>query len=168
MSESDAEVKDESKSNMADNAWELALSSMQQIDTTKEDEVLAGNVMMRHMLVGLLGADTGSMKDPKYAKVLLSAMADNDKSILAQKRINIDEADADKAELFRREFLHIMESRDPNAISAGFAGQPTSNAELELAESLDNFEFVEGETHVGNDIYKEGEEPEIKRKETTE
>lgn len=144
--------------NLADAGWELLMSKFAAKATTQPDQILEDNIQTRQMLVSLLGSDTSAVKDPKVAKVLLAAMKDNDASIFTSKRLIAEENDSDKAEQFRAAFLDILNSTNGQLPQAGGA---RAADDLDLEASIDDFELVEGETIIGDDIYEAGEAPEV-------
>lgn len=137
--------------------WELALASLRNVSASKQDTVLESSVNMRHALVDLIGPDA---RDPKVAAVVLKALADNDRSILSQKRLTVEENDADRAALLRESFLDIVSKSSPRELSASL-NRNITRSELVLDATLSEFEFVVGEDKVGEDVYAEGEKPEL-------
>lgn len=145
--------------NLAEASWELVMERFTSTDASNADKVLEDNIRARQHLISMIGLNTHDVKDPKVAKVILAAMKDNDASIFSSKRISVEENDANQAEKFRTAFLDVLQSMPNGALPQ--AGGGRSSDDLELDASIDDFELVEGETTIGDDIYPEGEQPEI-------
>lgn len=118
------------------------------------DKALSYSQIHRRRIVDSLMAGPQVTSDTKELSVVLKALSDMDKSVLMERKNNIDQGSADSSKAVAeamREFITGQNNINPFARKAdGSVTEPTATVipEVDL-EKLGEYELVDGEDEVG-------------------
>lgn len=128
---------------------------------TDESGILDENIKVRQTLSRLMGANIQQVaKDPEMLKVMLKAMGDNDKSILAQAKLKAEkEANDSRADIVRDIVTEIARQSDENKREQILRN--TQGVRVERNLNVDVREpanpILEGELVIGSGILSDKE-----------